>query len=223
MTSSAESKFTNILIYYKELGEKKLLKQSLKELNIDKKMYLLYFKRKQVPVCALPGLKLILTSKYGFVSFCYNFYSFIDSSSNSISLCPSNIKSIAKIVISHEIGHILDPDIYTAKSEYSNILSNIIDKLIEYDIDVSSTDFHKGNLPYDLEKCALDLKRNLIDRESKAWDIAKSFIIFSNDKEELIFEKMREYALATYNFGNLKNIVREHNIDVFFRYKKYFT
>ena len=41
--------------------------------------------------------------------------------------------------------------------------------------------------------------------------------------KEIIFNNIREYALATYNYGNLKNIVKEHNIDVFFKYKRYFA
>lgn len=223
MTSSDGSIFRKILISYNEIGEKKFLKKSLKDLNIDKKVFLYYSKNKNIPICALPKLKLVLTSKHGFVSFCYNFYSFLDSSNNNISICPSNLRSIAKFVISHEVGHILDPDINTAKAEYTNILSTIVDKLIEYDIDVSNNDFYKNNLPFDLEDCVLDLKKNLIDRESKAWDIAKSFLVFESDKERLIFDKMKEYALATYNYGNLKNIVREHNIDVFFKYRRYFS
>ncbi|MEG2058132.1 MAG: hypothetical protein RRZ84_09570, partial [Romboutsia sp.] len=69
--------------------------------------------------------------------------------------------------------------------------------------------------------CVIRLKKNLIDRESKAWEIARDFLIFNNEEETLIFNKMKQYALATYNFGNLKNIVKEHNIDVFFKYKRY--
>ena len=40
---------------------------------------------------------------------------------------------------------------------------------------------------------------------------------------KFIFNKIREYALATYNYGDLKTIVKENNLDVFFRYKRYFT
>ncbi|MGL5694593.1 MAG: hypothetical protein ACRCXA_10985, partial [Peptostreptococcaceae bacterium] len=141
----------------------------------------------------------------------------------SISITPSNIKTIAQCVISHEIGHILDPDISNAKFEYSDILSNIIDKLIEYNIDITDNDFHKGNLPYDLEMHVLDLKKNLINRESKAWDIGRTLLDLNTEKEKIIFNSVKEYALATYNFGNLKSIVKEHNIDVFFKYKRYFA
>lgn len=223
MASSVESNFRKILISYGELGEKKLLKNSLKDLSIDKKVHLYYSKSKNVPICALPKLKLILTSKHGFVSFCYNFYSFIDSPYNNISISTSNIKCIARYVICHEVGHILDPTIYDAKTQYSDILTSIIDKLVEYDVDINDSNLHKANLPPDLEDCVLELKRNLIDRESKAWDIAKSILVFNNPKEEILFNKIKEYALATYNFGNLKNIIKEHNIDVFFKYKRYFS
>lgn len=223
MASSIESKFTKILIYYNELGEKKLIKTSLKDLRIDKKVHLYYSKNKHVPICALPKLRFVLTSKQGFVSFCYNFFAYIDSSTNNISISASNIKSIAKFVISHEVGHILDPTIYNAKTQYGDILTKLIDKLIEYDVDINDSNLHKKNLPIDLEECVLELKRNLIDRESKAWDIAKTIVEIDSPKEEYLFNKIREYALATYNYGNLKNIVKEHNIDVLFKYKRYFS
>ena len=96
-------------------------------------------------------------------------------------------------------------------------LSDIVDKIIKYNIDINKIDFYKDNLPYDLEECVIRLKKNLINRESKAWDIARDFLNIKDDKEKLIFNKMKEYALATYNFGNLKNIIREHNIDIYFQ------
>lgn len=223
MASSIESKFTKILIYYSELGEKKLIKTSLNDLKIDKKVHLYYSKKRHIPICALPKLKFVLASRQGFVSFCYNFFAYIDTSTNNISISSANIKAIAKFVVSHEVGHILDPTVYDAKVQYGDILSKLIDKLIEYDIDINDSNLHKSNLPVDLEECVLDLKRNLIDRESKAWDIAKTIVDIDTSNEEYLFNKIREYALATYNYGNLKNIIKEHNIDVFFKYKRYLS
>ncbi|RDY24754.1 hypothetical protein CHF27_000725 [Romboutsia maritimum] len=224
MSSFEEVNFRKILLYYSELGEKKLLKNSLKKLNINKKVYLHYSKNKNIPICALPKLRIILTSKQGFLSFCYNFFTFANTySNNNIHISLQNIKSISKFVISHEVGHILDPDISLARVEYSNIISNIVDKLIEYNIDINDNNFYKYNLPTDLEICVLDLKKNLIDRESKAWDIAKTILVFDDKNEEHIFNKIKEYALATYNFGNLKNIVIDNNLDIFFKYKRYFV
>ena len=96
--------------------------------------------------------------------------------------------------------------------EYSKILYNIIEKLIEYNIDIKESDFYKKNLPSDLEECVVALKKNLIARESKAWDIARTIVVFNSNEDRYLFERIREYALATYNFGNLKSIIREHNI-----------
>lgn len=221
MTSFDTNSYRKIAFYYIELGEKKLFRKSLSSLNIDKKIFIYYSKSANIPICALPRLKTILSSRNSFLSFCYNFFTFVNNHNTIIAICPSSIKSIAKFVVSHEVGHILDKDIYKTKEEYAIILSCIIDTLIEFDIDVNSEDFHKVNLPLELENGVLDLKKNLIDRESKAWDIAKSFLMFENPKEEFIFNKMREYALATYNFGNLKNIVKEHNIDMYFKRRKH--
>ena len=73
--------------------------------------------------------------------------------------------------------------VYASKEEYANILTNIVEKLIEYDIDIEKADFYKKNLPSDLEECVVLLKKNLIYRESKAWDIAKNIVIFNNDED----------------------------------------
>lgn len=224
MNASDILDFKKIVLCYSELGEKKLLRKTIKQLNINKKVHLYYSRSGNIPICALPKLKLVLASKQGFLSFCFNFFTFIkNSNSKNIPITPTNISIIAKCVISHEVGHILDPDISLAKYEYADILSNIIDKLIEYNIDITNNDFYKSNLPSDLDRYVIDLKKNLINRESRAWDIGKTIIEFNNKKEEMIFNYIREYALATYNYGNLKSIVKEHNIDAFFKYKRYFA
>ncbi|MGL5328390.1 MAG: hypothetical protein ACRDD7_03910 [Peptostreptococcaceae bacterium] len=213
-----------IAMCFAELEEKKLFKKSLKELNLDKKVYLYYSHSGNIPICALPKFKFVLVSRQGFLSFCFNFFSFVKMSSHkNIAITTSNIKLIAQCIISHEVGHILDPDISNAKFEYSDILSSIIDKLIEYNIDITESDFHKKNVPYDLEMHVLELKKILINRESKAWDIGYSLLKFETEKDKIIFNNLKEYALATYNFGNLKNIIKEHNIDVLFKYKRYFV
>ena len=222
MSSFDTETYKKIALYYKELGEKNLLKKSLKDIGINRKVFLHYSKYKNIPICTLPQFKLILASRLGFLSFCYNFFTFVNVNKTIVSINLDSIDSIAKFVLSHEIGHILDPDISSSKEEYATILSDIVDKIIKYNIDINKIDFYKDNLPYDLEECVIRLKKNLINRESKAWDIARDFLNIEDDKEKLIFNKMKEYALATYNFGNLKNIIREHNIDIFFKYKRYF-
>jgi len=217
-----EVDFNKIIYCYRDLGEKKLLKKSLYELNINKKVFLYYARKSHIPICALPKYRLILSSKSGFLSFCYNFFHFMTCYRYPIPISTTNMSSIAKFVLSHEVGHILDPNVYASKEEYSIILSSIVEKLIEYNIDIEKADFYKKNLPSDLEECVVMLKKNLISRESKAWDIAKSIVVFNDDKDVYLFEQIREYALATYNFGNLKNIVKEHNIENVLKYRKYF-
>ena len=213
--------FRKIVICFSELGEKKLFKKAIKDIHTNKRVHLYYSNSGNIPICALPRLKLVLASRHGFLSFCFNFFSFIKLSNIDITINHSTMKTITKCILSHEVGHILDPNISTAKYEYADILSNIIDKLIEYNIDITNNDFHKFNLPSDLEMYVIDLKKNLINRESRAWDIGKTIIDLENEKEKIIFNKVREYALATYNYGNIKSIVKEHNIDVFFKYKRY--
>ena len=221
MSSFDTKMYKEIALCFKELGEKKLLKRCLKDIDVNKKIFIKYSKYRNIPICTLPQFKLILSSRLGFLSFCYNFFAFINVNKTIISINLESINLIAKFVLSHEIGHILDPDISKSKEEYANILSDIVDKIIEYNIDINKIEFYKNDIPYDLDKCVVRLKKNLISRESKAWDIAKNFLNIKDNKEMLLFNKMKEYALATYNFGNLKNILKEHNIDIFFKYNKY--
>ena len=215
------SDIRKISIYYNELGEKKVLKKSLANLNINKRVFLIYSKKRNIPICALPKLRTILSSKQGFLSFCYNFFAFVNMYDYVIPVTSSSIKSIARFVVSHEVGHILDTDIYNTKEEYAVILSTLIEKIIEYDVDIKNYDLMKENLPQEVEDCVLALKKNLVSRETKAWTIARSFLEFDNPAEELIFNKVKEYALATYNFGNLKNVIKEHNLETYFKYRKY--
>lgn len=212
--------------YYDNLGGKKLFKNCIKEFNskIDKKVHLYYSNKKDTPICALPKLKMLLVSKIGFLSFCYNFYFYVNTfSSYNIDISEENLKIIAKCVCSHEIGHILDESISNNRWQHSKILTDIIDKMLYYDIDISKDDYYKNNLPKDLEESVIFFKKNLIERESIAWEIAKNIMDFNSQKERFLFSKIREYALATYNYGDLKTIVKENNLEFVFKYRRYFA
>ena len=95
--------------------------------------------------------------------------------------------------------------------------------MIYYNIDISKDNYQKDKLPLDLEKSVITFKKNLIERESTAWEIAKTIVNLDNNSDIVIFDKIKEYALATYTYGDLKTIVRENNLDVLFKYKKYFA
>ena len=119
MSCVPEVDFNKILYCYHNLGEKRLLKKSLSNLTINKKVFLCYSKNRHIPICALPKLRLVLSSRIGFLSFCYNFFNFINFYSYNIPVNNNNISSIAKFVLSHEVGHILDPDVYNSKDDTS--------------------------------------------------------------------------------------------------------
>ncbi|MBN9646379.1 hypothetical protein J0L31_05225 [Terrisporobacter glycolicus] len=212
--------------YYDNLGGKKLFKNCVKDFNskIDKKVHLYYSNKKDTPICALPKLRMLFVTRIGFLSFCYNFYFYVNTFNYyNIDISEENLKIIAKCVCSHEVGHILDNSISNNKWEHSKILTDIIEKMINYNIDISKEDYYKNNLPKDLEESVVSLKKNLIERESTAWEIAKNIMNFKSEKEKFLFSKIREYALATYNYGDLKTIVKENNLEVFFKYKRYFV
>lgn len=211
--------------YYDNLGGKKLFKNYIKELNskLDKKVHLYYSNKKDTPICALPKLRMLIITRVGFLSFCYNFYFYVNTFDYyNIDISEENLKIIAKCVCSHEVGHILDESISENKWEHSKILTDIVEKMIYYNVDISKENYYKNNLPKDLEESVITFKKNLIERESIAWEIGKSIMPFNNEKEKFLFNKIREYALATYNYGDLKTIVKENNLEVFFKYKKYF-
>ena len=56
-----------------------------------------------------------------------------------------------------------------------------------------------------------------VTREINAWNIGKTIANFQSDTERYIFEKIKEYALATYNYGNLKDIVAENNVEKYIK------
>ena len=215
--------FTKIAFAFRDLGEKKVFKNSLKKINSNKKLFLYYSRYRNVPICTLPKLRLILSSRTGFLSFCFNFYSFMHHNNNTLDITPENIIYISNCVVAHEIGHILDPNISQTRSDYATLLNSFIDKILFYNINIEDKNIHKSNLPQDLEDCVLNLKRNLIKRECDAWDIAHEILPFSCSDEEILFYKIKEYALATYNFGNISTIIKEHKLDTYLKYMKSFA
>ena len=60
--------FRKIVICFSELGEKKLLKKTIKEIHTNKRVHLYYSNSGNIPICALPKLKLVLASRHGFLN-----------------------------------------------------------------------------------------------------------------------------------------------------------
>ena len=214
MTCSNIYDLRKIPIYYEELKGKKIFTKSLSEMDVDKKLvHILYYKKYNIPICSLPKLGIVIISQKGFLSFCYNFYLFITSfNTKNILITKQNIYSIGKVALCHEIGHILDPDLSNIKSHSIKIITSIAETIKKYNIDLEDEYYYKKNLPLELEDCIIKFKKNSIAREINAWNIGKTILDFESELEQYIFEKMKEYALATYNYGNLKNIVIENNI-----------
>ena len=214
MTCSNIYDLRKIPIYYEELKGKKIFTKSLSEIDVDKKLvHILYYKKYNIPICSLPKLGIVIISQKGFLSFCYNFYLFINSfNTKNILITKQNIYSIGKVALCHEIGHILDPDLSNIKSHSIKIITSIAETIKKYNIDLEDEYYYKKNLPLELEDCIIEFKKNSIAREINAWNIGKTILDFESELEQYIFEKMKEYALATYNYGNLKNIVIENNI-----------
>ena len=206
MTCSNIYDLRKIPIYYEELKGKKIFTKSLS-------VHILYYKKYNIPICSLPKLGIVIISQKGFLSFCYNFYLFINSfNTKNILITKQNIYSIGKVALCHEIGHILDPDLSNIKSHSIKIITLIAETIKKYNIDLEDEYYYKKNLPLELEDCIIEFKKNSIAREINAWNIGKTILDFESELEQYIFEKMKEYALATYNYGNLKNIVIENNI-----------
>ena len=215
MTCSNIFDMKNIPIYYDQLKGKKFFTDSLSTINTyNKQIHLIYYKKNNIPICTFPKLNLIVISRIGFLSFCYNFYIFINSfKTEDIKISKKNISLIGKFALSHEIGHILDPNLSKIKSKSTEILISIAKNIIKYNIDIKNTYYYEKNLPLELEDCIIQFKKNIILREINAWNIAKNIINFEDIMEQYIFENMNEYAIATYNYGNFKNIISEHNIE----------
>ena len=93
MTCSNIYDLKKIPIYYEELRGKKLFTKALSEIDVNKKsVHLFYYKNANIPICALPKLGVVIISKRGFLSFCYNFYFFINSfNTKNIEISKQNI------------------------------------------------------------------------------------------------------------------------------------
>ena len=204
MTCSNIYDLKKIPIYYEELGGKKLFTKALSEIDVNKKsVHLFYYKNANIPICALPKLGVVIISKRGFLSFCYNFYFFINSfNTKNIEISKQNIFSIAKSALSHEIGHLLDPNLSNIKSASNEIILSIANGIIKYNIDLKDDYYYKKNLPLEIEDSIIQFKKNNVTREINAWNIGKTIANFQSDTERYIFEKIKEYALATYNYTN---------------------
>jgi hypothetical protein len=203
-----------------ELGEKKFFKEIMKEFNINKKIMLYYSKSRYIPVATLPRFNLIVSSKRGFISFYYNFYAFMHMRGTILPLVKDTMIFVARCVLSHEIGHILDESLPQNRKEHSGLIVNLTEKIIHHNIDIQNETESKTQLPIEVDNIIIQLKRNLIERETKAWDIGKQIIKFNNNNEEKLFYKMKEYALATYNYGDLATIVRDNNLETTIKFKK---
>ena len=204
MTCSNIYDLKKIPIYYEELRGKKLFTKALSEIDVNKKsVHLFYYKNANIPICALPKLGVVIISKRGFLSFCYNFYFFINSfNTKNIEISKQNIFSIAKSAL---------------KSASNEIILSIANGIIKYNIDLKDDYYYKKNLPLEIEDSIIQFKKNNVTREINAWNIGKTIANFQSDTERYIFEKIKEYALATYNYGNLKDIVAENNVEKYIK------
>ena len=149
MTCSNIYDIKKIPIYYKELKCKKLFTNALSQMNINQKqIHLFYYKKSNIPICALPKLGVVVISQNGFLSFCYNFYLFINSfNTENIPITKQNIYFIGKCALCHEIGHILDPNLSTIKSTSSDIITSIANSIVKYNIDLKDRFYYKKICP----------------------------------------------------------------------------
>ncbi|MDU2694878.1 MAG: hypothetical protein E7C39_12180, partial [Intestinibacter bartlettii] len=170
MTCSNIYDLKKIPIYYEELRGKKLFTKALSEIDVNKKsVHLFYYKNANIPICALPKLGVVIISKRGFLSFCYNFYFFINSfNTKNIEISKQNIFSIAKSALSHEIGHLLDPNLSNIKSASNEIILSIANGIIKYNIDLKDDYYYKKNLPLEIEDSIIQFKKNNVTREINA-------------------------------------------------------
>lgn len=202
-----------IIEKYDNLGGKKIFKDALKEINSNKKIFLIYSKKRNIPLSAIPTFRLILSSKASFLNFCYSFCNFYN---NEIDINEENLSNIIKFIIAHETGHILDKNLDKTKQDFINNLYKLMDLCVKYN-------FSKDNVPYEIDDIVLDLKKILINREVTAWNIASDLIDFDNDYEVELFNKIKNYALATYNSLNFNSLSKQYNLDVAIKFRKRFS
>lgn len=206
-------------IYYDNLGGKKIFTKALSEISVDrKKIHLLYYKKSNLPICAIPKINTVIVSKKSFLSFCYSFYFFSRNSSyDTLSISQENIYYIGKFALCHEIGHLLDTELKALKASSNEIIISIAKSIVKYNIDFKNPNI-VNNLPLEIEDYLLDFKKNIVKRELNAWNIGKSLISFDNTSQRELFENMKKYSLATYNYSDFKSFLSENEIEKYLKY-----
>ncbi len=187
----------NIIEVYDKINAKKVFKKSIKEIS-TKRIFLLYSNIFNLPICALILTNTVMASRTSVINFCYQINDLYD-----IELNEENIKSIIKFIAGHETGHILDSSLKKTRSEYQSMILSFRELCIEYKKNNTSIK------TYELEDLGRQIKNNLIEREITAWNIASEIIDFKDDNEIYIFNKTKEYALATYNTISYKSLYRQ--------------
>ncbi|MFI3210759.1 MAG: hypothetical protein R3Y64_06895 [Peptostreptococcaceae bacterium] len=187
----------NIIEVYDKINAKKIFKKSIKEIS-TKRIFLLYSNIFNLPICALILTNTVMASRTSVINFCYQINELYD-----IKLSEENIKSIIKFIVGHETGHILDSSLKKTRSEYQSMILTFRELCIEYKKNNTSIK------TYQLEDLGRQIKNNLIEREITAWNIASEIIDFKDDNEIYIFNKTKEYALATYNTISYKSLYRQ--------------
>jgi len=203
----------NIIKNYDNINGKKAFKNAIKEINCNKKLFLIYSNKKNIPLSAIPHFRLVLSSKASFLHFCYQLSSFYN---NEIEMNEENIKNIIKFVVAHEIGHVLDNNLENTRTEFMKHLNKLMEFCMKYN-------FNKNNTSYEIDSTVLDIKKNLINREVVAWNIGRDLIEFKNDFEIELFDKIKNYALATYNSITFNSLYKHYNLEVVIKLKRKFS
>lgn len=198
------------------LGGKNFIKQCAKDFNVDKNIVVIFSEDDYVEfhtkAMFIPKFGFIWGSTESLVNIYCGMYSVMKNKKIDLSPTPENIKTTTKIIVAHEIGHILDKGI---AQNVINSMYSIID-IADYieasgrniDLFINRKVIVKDE---DLNSQILNLKKILIEREAIAWNYAKELVDFKNPHEKKMFTMLREYCLATYNSKSLGSILAEYS------------
>lgn len=200
---------TKVGMIFENIGGEKYVNDLFKSFDIDGNVKFRFYKKLPVPFHVRPLGKNSYTkfavagSKSDLISLYISLYENMKHRDIDIEPTADNVKALLKIVLAHEIGHVLDDKLQvTSEKEkdiaktYGSYIGNI---KVNFDFESMKLniipDMHNENT----EASVYDMKKTLIYRETNAWIIARNIMNFDNDKEKHMFNILREYALATYN------------------------
>ena len=137
-------------IFEKKYGTGDIISTAMEDM-VDKKYREVVISEKLVPVVE-PKLEIVSADDNGFeVNMTFILDPEVKLGKYKELKVKKDTVKVTKEEINHEVGHILDPDLSSIKSNSIKIITSIAESIKKYNIDLKDESYYKKNLPLELE------------------------------------------------------------------------